>query len=112
MVGVFHNLHLVEEGWCPYIDELSIVGLDSNEIERLELPYSEEEVFVALSNLGKDKALGPNGYIMAFWLFCWDVVKEEVLGFFRDFHEDGRFVKSLNATFLTLVPKKGGAEDL
>ena len=34
------------------------------------------------------------------------------MGFFRDFHERGRFVKSLNATFLTLVPKKGGAEDL
>ncbi|RVW74602.1 hypothetical protein CK203_050923 [Vitis vinifera] len=95
-------------------EKVSTLNLEeySNEIERLELPYSEEEVFVALSNLGKDKALGPNGYTMAFWLFCWDVVKEEVLGFFRDFHEDGRFVKSLNATFLTLVPKKGGAEDL
>ena len=33
-------------------------------------------------------------------------------GFFRDFIERGRFVKSLNATFLALVPKKGGAEDL
>ena len=32
--------------------------------------------------------------------------------FFRDFHERGRFVKSLNATFLVLVPKKRGAEDL
>ena len=34
------------------------------------------------------------------------------MGFFRDFHERGRFVKSLNATFLTLIPKKRGAEDL
>ena len=33
-------------------------------------------------------------------------------GFFRDFIERGRFVKSLNATFLALVPKKEGAEDL
>ena len=32
--------------------------------------------------------------------------------FFREFHERGRFVKSLNATFLVLVPKKGGAENL
>ena len=32
--------------------------------------------------------------------------------FFRDFHEMGRFVKSLNATFLVLVPKKRSVEDL
>ncbi|RVW70195.1 Transposon TX1 uncharacterized 149 kDa protein [Vitis vinifera] len=64
------------------------------------------------SDLGKDKAPGPNGFTMAFWLFCWDVVKIEIMGFFREFHERGRFVKSLNATFLVLVPKKGGVEDL
>lgn len=34
------------------------------------------------------------------------------MGFFRDFHNHGRFVKSLNATFLVLMPKKGGVEDL
>ena len=69
-------------------------------------------MFAALSDLGKDKAQGPDGFTTAFWFFCWDVVKVEIMGFFREFHERGRFVKSLNATFLVLVPKKGGAEDL
>ena len=32
--------------------------------------------------------------------------------FFREFHEGGTFVKSLNTTFLVLVPKKGDVEDL
>ena len=32
--------------------------------------------------------------------------------FFKEFQEHGRFVKSLNATFVVLIPKKGGAEDL
>ena len=31
---------------------------------------------------------------------------------FRRFHESGSFVRSLNATFLVLIPKKGKAEDL
>ena len=39
-------------------------------------------------------------------------MKEEVLSFFGEFHEEGGFVKSLKATFLVLVPKKGGVEDL
>ena len=32
--------------------------------------------------------------------------------FFMEFHEQGSFVRSLNAIFLVLIPKKGGSEDL
>ena len=39
-------------------------------------------------------------------------MKEEILSFFKEFFEKGTFVKSLNSTFLVLIPKKGGAEDL
>ena len=31
---------------------------------------------------------------------------------FKEFHQQGRFVRSLNSTFLVLIPKKGGGEDL
>ena len=31
---------------------------------------------------------------------------------FKDFHERGKFGRSLNSTFLVLIPKKGGAKDL
>ena len=30
---------------------------------------------------------------------------------FRDFHETGKFVRSLNTTFIVMIPKKGGAKD-
>ena len=33
-------------------------------------------------------------------------MKNEVLGFFKEFHEHRKFVKNLNATFLVLIPKK------
>ena len=84
VVRASYNLFSKEEG---SIDRLSFEGLDSSEVEKLKLTFLEEEVFVALFNLDKDKALGLNGYTIAFWFFCWDVVKVEVLGFFRDFHE-------------------------
>ena len=86
--------------------------LASNEVEGLEIPFAEGEVFATLSDLSKDKAFGPDDFTMTFWLFCWDVVKIEIMRFFKEFHERDKFVKSLNATFLVLVPKKGGAEDL
>ena len=34
------------------------------------------------------------------------------MNFFKQFHESGSFVRSLNATFLVLIPKKRGVEDL
>ena len=39
-------------------------------------------------------------------------MKEKVLGFFREFFEHSRFVKSLNVTFLVLVHKRRTVEDL
>ena len=39
-------------------------------------------------------------------------MKDEVLGFFREFFEHNKFIKSLNATFLVLVPKGRTVEDL
>ena len=39
-------------------------------------------------------------------------MKDEVMSFFKEFHEHGRFVRSLNSTFLVLIPKKVGVEDL
>ncbi|WKA08526.1 hypothetical protein VitviT2T_026242 [Vitis vinifera] len=112
VVGAFNNLYSEEGGWRPGIEGLPFLRLNNCEAEGLEIPFSEGEVFVALSDLGKDKAPGPDGFTMAFWSFSWDLVKAEIMGFFKEFHERGRFVKSLNATFLVLVPKRGGAEDL
>ena len=66
----------------------------------------------ALCDLSGDKVPSPNGFTMAFWHFDWDFVKDEVMGFFSVFFANGKFERSLNATFLALIPKKGGVEDL
>ena len=36
----------------------------------------------------------------------------KVMNLFREFHDSGCFVRSLSATFLILIPKRVGAEDL
>ena len=35
-------------------------------------------------------------------------MKNDVMSFFREFNVHGSFAKSLNVTFLVLIPKKGG----
>ena len=74
----------------------------------MEFPFSKDEVFSTLSSLCGDKASGPDGFTLAFWQSYWDVVKGEVMGFFGEFYELGCLERSLNATFIILVPKKRG----
>ena len=72
----------------------------------------EEEVFDALLGCNGDKAPGPDAFSMAFWQFAWDFMKADVMCFFKEFYENDKFVKSLNATFVVLIPKKAGAKAL
>ena len=85
--------------------------LDDQEAVRLEKPFTEEEVFFALHELYGEKAPGPSAYTVAFWQFSWEMVKGEVMSVFKDFFIYGKFVKSLNSTFIVIVPKKEGADD-
>ncbi|KAJ9680532.1 hypothetical protein PVL29_019761 [Vitis rotundifolia] len=112
VVRAFQSLLSDPGGWRPSVNNLEFDSIGAEEAARLELMFTVEEVFLALSELNGDKAPGPDGFTLAFWHFCWDFTKDEIMGFFKDFFERGKFVRSLNTTFLVLIPKKGGAEDL
>ena len=112
VVGAFKNLLTDPGEWHPSMDGLAFNRIDGEEAARLEEVFTEDEVFSALSDMNGDKAPGPDGFSLSFWQFSWEFVKVEVMGFFKEFHERGRFVRSLNSTFLVLIPKKAGAEDL
>ena len=94
------------------MDGLVFDRLEGEEVARPEESFSVKKAVLALFDLSDDKARGLDGYSLAFWQSSWDLVKEKVMGFFHDFHEHGRFVRSLNSTFLVLVPKKRDVEDL
>ena len=111
LVNAFQNLLSAPKGWCPPLPNLALKEIGNEEAARLEETFSEEEIWAAISGLNSEKAPGPDGFPLAFWSFSWDFVKDEVLGFFKEFHEQGRFVRQLNATFLVLIPKKQTVED-
>ena len=45
-------------------------------------------------------------------MHCWGVVKTDVMRVMHYFHQYGTFAKSLNATFVVLIPKKAGAIEM
>ena len=106
LVNAFQKLLLAPGGWRPILPQNALNEIGSEEATKFKEVFSEEEIWTAIAGLNGDKALGPDGFPLAFWSFSWDFVKNEVLGFFKEFHERSRFVKNLNATFLVLIPKK------
>ena len=64
----------------------------------------EEEVFGVISDFKGDKALGPDGFSMAFFQSCWCILKAEIMAVFQNFHTQAVFEKNLNASFLALIP--------
>ena len=105
--------HLTEPGvWRPAFPSISLEELGTDDADSLEVRFSEEKVSTTIVGLNGEKAPGPDGFPIAFWSFCWEFVKDEVMEFFKEFYERKKFVKSLNATFLVLIPKKGNIEDV
>ena len=111
VVNVFKVQLSTAGNWSPTLVAFPFARLEALEAARLEEPFFEEEVFEALKSFSGDKAPGPDGFSIAFWQFSWGFVKKEVMDFFREFYDHNSFVRSLNATFLVLIPKKGRAED-
>lgn len=50
-----------------------------------------------------------DGFTIAFFKHCWNTMEGSVLQEFQEFFTHCKFEKSLNATFVTLIPKKLGS---
>ncbi|RVW29709.1 putative ribonuclease H protein [Vitis vinifera] len=61
---------------------------------------------MAVFQLNKEKAPGPDGFTLAVYQECWDVIKEDLMRWFFEFHTKGVINQSTNATFIAMVPKK------
>ena len=80
IVEFFRKLYHQESGgWRPRVDNLHFDTISLEDSIRLESPCSEKEVVEALETMAGDKAPGPDGFSLAFFKFCWQVVKVDVM---------------------------------
>lgn len=101
IVDYFEGLHQKEDLERPLLD-----NPDFNNIGE------KEEVRLAVFSVAGDKAPGPDGFPMAFFQYFWGMLKEDVMAFMREFHTRGRLSKGLVASFVTLIRKKSGADNV
>lgn len=75
-------------------------------------PFEESEIKNVVWSIEDDKALGPDGFSMAFFKACWDVVKRDIIDTVRSFHEESFLDKGSNVTFISLIPKTNHAKKI
>jgi hypothetical protein len=112
IVNYYESLFSEPLSWRPRVDNLEFEMLSLDEAARLEDPFEEREVREVINRMGRDKAPGPDGFSLAFFQDCWEVIKGDFMAVFADFHAHGKFVKSINSTFISLIPKFHGAKEI
>ena len=108
VVHFYQSLYTESDTWCLFMDGLEFASIEEDERLDLERDFSEEVVKV-LQEMEGDKAPGSDGFTMVFFQKCWSVVEKDIIAFFNHFHKSSEFEWSLNASFLSLIPKKNNA---
>ena len=93
------------------MDGLYFACIEEEERQSLEKEFTKEEVIQVLREMEGDKAPGPDGFTMTFFQKCWSVEKD-VMDVFEYFHRHFVFEQFMNASFLTLIPKKCNAVNI
>ncbi|WMV51457.1 hypothetical protein MTR67_044842 [Solanum verrucosum] len=112
ITGFYQNLYRENEHWRPQFSPREQVVLNEEDNLFLQSQFGEQEIKECVCDYAGEKAPGPDSFTMTFFIHCWDVVKVEVIAAIQNFHSQGYFEKSFNATFITLIPKKMGATEL
>ena len=111
LVLFYEGLYEETELGRPTMDGLDFACIEEEERLSLEKEFTEEVIQV-LREMEGDKAPGLDGFTMAFFHNCWSIMEKDVMDFFDYFHWHSVFERSLNASFLTLIPKKCNAVNI
>lgn len=71
---------------------------------------TQEEIKKVVWDMPPLKAPGPDGFPCKFYKQYWDVVGRDLILFVQDFFITGKFTRSINRTFLVLIPKRSEAK--
>ncbi|XP_060969859.1 uncharacterized protein LOC133037066 [Cannabis sativa] len=77
----------------------------NQQAEMLMEKYSKEECKAALFAIPGIKAPGPDGYSSYFFQDNWELIGNELYEVVESFLSSGKFLKEINSTVLTLIPK-------
>jgi hypothetical protein len=95
------------------ISEFSGMNIDldslltpSGDLDWLQQNFLKEEIDRIVMNLPNNKSPGPDGFNGEFLKKCWSVIAQDFYDLCKDFFDDHICLKSINSSYITLIPKK------
>lgn len=99
----YMNLYTEQQVDQPFPNVLEFPRISRAKADWLERPFKETKISEVIKDFNSDKSLVPDDFPMAISQSCHKVLKSALLAMP---HFYGQFEKSLNATFIPLIPKK------
>jgi hypothetical protein len=100
----FSNHYKATEVVHPRATDLHFRTLSIREWAAITKPFSMEELKNTVWDCDSYKCPSPDsgnfGFIKDFWLD----MKEDLMHFVTDFHRNGKLLRGINSTFITLIP--------
>jgi hypothetical protein len=78
IVEFYAKLYSEQYQWRPKVDDLSFSSVDEEDRIWLEREFEEDEIWAVIQNFKGDKAPGPDGFSMAFFQKCWEILKKDI----------------------------------
>jgi hypothetical protein len=79
--------------------------LDEDDGDKLQTPFLERDVEMAISRMKSNSTPGPNGFSVTFLKNVWKHIKGDIMNMVQDFNNNALDLKRLNYGVITLVPK-------
>ncbi|GKV42304.1 hypothetical protein SLEP1_g49718 [Rubroshorea leprosula] len=105
VVKYFKGLFTEEEWQRPKLDGINFRQLADTDNDFLMAKFTEEEIQNAVWDCDSTKSPGPDGFNFRVIKIMWEEIKQDVIGFVQEFHENGKIVRGSNSSFITLIPK-------
>jgi hypothetical protein len=82
-----------------------IVQVSQEENDLIIRPFTCEVIRGAIFQMEHNKAPGPDGFSAEFYQACWEIIKDDLMVLFQEFHDGNLPLYSLNFGMIILLPK-------
>lgn len=108
ITNFFKSLYSEDKSVCLKLDKFDGLHPSGEQAQALEVLPSEEEIKNVVRACESTKAPRYDGFNFGFLKHMWSTVVDDLTKFVLAFFENGILPKSINTTWVTLIPKYEG----
>ena len=90
---------------CVDLSDIPTEKVSSTQVNFLLAPITNDQIFHSLKSMERNKAPGPDGFTVDFFIFCWDIIGHSFCAAIQDFFATSIMHKGFNSTLIALIPK-------